>query len=187
MKLIISKQVKRLIGIVLVVCLAIVALFNVVGYLLNCKYISVVAAVAQADKYEVRNELLLHAMDHVGVCTPETAIQVWADGMKSRNGAMQYSVMGSDLKKEYLSQLEQYNQYWVTGMSSPWVVSYKVINKTQMGDTRYVFQLSFSTATSAGPAGDFNAKVTVDRQDNFWQITKIAADKGLYPYMGWIQ
>lgn len=186
MKLIISRQGKKLIGIVLATCLIIVALFNVVGYFLSCKYISVIAAVAQADKYEVRNDLLLRAMDHVGVCTPEAAIQVWVEGMESRNGAMQYSIMSSGLKKEYLSQLEQYNQYWVTGMSSPWIADYK-ITKTQAGDTQYVFQIAFSTETSAGPAEALNAEVTVDRQDDFWQITKIAADKGLGPYMGWIQ
>lgn len=187
MKLIVSKQVKRLIGLVLVVCLVIVALFNVVGYFLNCKYISVVTAVAQADKYEVRNDLLLQAMDYVGACTPEAAIQVWVTGMEGRNGAMQYSVMSPDLKKEYLSHLEQYNPYWVTGMSSPWIVSYEITSKTQTGDTQYVFKLSFPTASSAGPARNLNAEVTVDRQDDFWRITKIAADKGLGPYMGWIQ
>lgn len=187
MKLMISKQVKRLTGIVIAVCLVIVTLFNVVGYFLNCKYISVAAAVAQADRYEVRNELLLHAMDSVGVCTPEDAIRVWAEGMKSRNGAMQYSVMGSELKKEYLKQLDQYNQYWVTGMSSPWIDGCQITDKTQTGSTQYVFQLSFSTVTSTGPAGDYHAEVTVDRQNGLWQITKIAADQGLYPYMGLTQ
>ena len=186
MKLIVSKQGKKLIGLMLIVCLVIVALFNMVGYFLNCKYISVAAAVVQADKYEVRNDLLLHAMDKLGVCTPNAAIQVWVEGMESRNGAMQYSVMSSDLKKEYLNQLERYNQYWVTGMSSPWIVNYKITKKTQTGDTQYVFLLSFPTATSAGPAQDLNAEVTVERQNDFWQITKIAADKGLGPYMGWI-
>ena len=187
MKRIVSKQVKKLIVLMLVVCLIIVALFNVAGYFLNCKYISVVAAVAQADKYEVRNGLLLHTMDKLGVCTPDAAIQVWVEGMENRNGAMQYAVMSSDLKKEYLSQLNRYNQYWVTGMSSPWIVSYKITSKTQTGDTQYVFLLSLPTATSAGPAEKLRAKVTVERQNDFWQITKIAADKGLGPYMGWIQ
>lgn len=170
----------------LVVCLVIVALFNVVGYVLNCKYISVAAAVEQADKYEVRNGLLLRAVDELGVCTPEAAIQVWAKGMKSRNGAMQYSVMGSDLKRKYLRQLERYNQYWVTGMSSPWIVSYKIASKKQAGNTQYVFLLTFPTATSAGPAKDLHAKVTVKRHDDFWQIARIVADKGLSPYMGWL-
>lgn len=187
MKLMLSGQVKKRIGILLAVCLVIMTLFNVVGYFLNCKYISVAAAVAQADKYEVRNELLLHAMDSVGVCTPEDAVRVLAEGMKSRNGAMQYSVMGPELKKEYLKQLTQYNPYWVTGMSSPWIDGCKITDRTQAGSTRYVFQLSFSTATSAGPAGDYHAEATVDRQGDFWQITKITAEKGLYPYLGLIQ
>lgn len=184
MKLVFSKHVKKLIGIMASVCLLIVVLFNVIGYFFNCKYISVAAAVAQADKYEVRSELLLHAMDHVGVCTPQAAIQVWVEGMKSRNGAMQYSVMDEKLKKVYMKQLEQYNPYWVTGVSSPWIDSYKITNQKQAGNEQYLFQLSLSTATSTGFAGTYKAQVVVNCNDGFWQITKITADKGLYPYMG---
>lgn len=184
MKLVFSKHGKKLIVSMAAVCLLIVVLFNGIGYFFNCKYISVPAAVAQANKYEVRTELLLSAIDHVGVCTPQAAIQVWVDGMKSRNGAMQYSVMDEKLKKEYLKQLEQYNQYWVTGVSSPWIESYQIINQTQLGNEQYLFQLTLSTATSTGFAGAYKAQVTVNRNDGFWQITKITADNGLYPYMG---
>lgn len=184
MKLVFSKHVKKLIGIMAAICLLIVVLINVIGYVFNCKYISVVAAVAQADKYEVRSELLLDAMDHVGVCTPQAAIQVWAEGMKSRNGAMQYSVMDEKLKKVYMKQLEQYNQYWVTGVSSPWIESYQITNQKQVRNEQYLFQLSLSTETSTGFAGAYKAQVAVNRNDGFWQITKITADKGLYPYMG---
>lgn len=185
-KLILSRQVKKLIGIVLAACLIIMTLFNVVGYFLNCRYISVAAAVEQAGKYEVRNELLMRAMDYVGACSPEAAVQVWVEGMKHRNGAIQYSVMGPELKKEYLTRLEQYNPYWVTGMSSPWVDSCQITDKTQTESMQYVFQLSFSTMTSGGPAETYHAEVTVNRQDDFWQITKIEADQGLYPYMGYL-
>lgn len=184
MKLVFSKHTKRFMGMVAVLCLIILALVNIVGYVFNCKYISVAAAVVQADKYEVRSDLLMHAMDYVGVCTSDAAIQVWVEGMKSRNGAMQYSVMDAKLKKEYVKQLEQYNQYWVTGMSSPWIYSYKITGKTKIGSAQYRYQLLLSTITSAGPAGDYKAEVVVDQNGDFWQITKITADKELYAYMG---
>lgn len=184
MKLLFSKQVKRFVGLVIVVCLLVAALFNAAGYFLHCKYISVAAAVAEVDQYEVRTRLLMDAMDRVGVCAPEAAAVVWADGLKSRSGAMQYSVMDSKLKKEYVKQLDQYNPNWVTGMSSPWIESYKITNQTQTGSDQYSIRLSFSTATSGGPAGDYNAALTVVKDGDFWRITKISADVGLHPYMG---
>ncbi|WP_444659891.1 hypothetical protein ACRQV7_06500 [Caproiciproducens sp. R2] len=184
MKLFFSKQVKRFVGLVIVVCLLVAALFNAAGYFFHCKYISVAAAVAEVDQYEVRTRLLMDAMDRVGVCAPESAAVVWADGLKSRSGAMQYSVMDSKLKKEYVKQLDQYNPNWVTGMSSPWIESYKITNQTQTGSDQYSIRLSFSTATSGGPAGDYNAALTVVKDGDFWRITKISADVGLHPYMG---
>ncbi|MCI1964616.1 MAG: hypothetical protein LKJ17_00545 [Oscillospiraceae bacterium] len=186
MKLIFAKQAKKRIGIVIIVCLIIATFFNVVGYLLGCKYISVAAAVVQADKYEVRNTLLLRAMNQLGACTPQAAIQVWVEGMESRNGAMQYSVMGSGLKKEYLNQVEQYNQYWVTGMSSPQIDSYKIIKTEQKNEHCCVFTLTLFTGMSFGPTGDYNAVLTITKDGDYWRITEISADKGLYPYMGLI-
>ncbi|MGX8702406.1 hypothetical protein [Caproiciproducens sp.] len=184
MKLLFSKQVKRFVGLVIVVCLVIAALFNAAGYFFHCKYISVAAAVAEVDQYEVRTGLLMDAMDRVGVCAPEAAAAVWADGLKGRSGAMQYSVMDSRLKKEYVQQLDQYNPNWVTGVSSPWIESYKITGQTQTGSGQYEIRLSFSTVTSGGPAGDYHAALTVVRDGGFWRITKISADEGLHPYMG---
>ena len=42
----------------------------------------------------------------------------------------------------------------------------------------------FSTKTSAGPAGDYNATITVEKEGDYWRITKINADKELYVYTG---
>lgn len=169
---------------VLVVCLLLAVVLNTAGYFLGCKYISVAAAMVEVDKYEVRSRLLLDAVDGLGVCTPEAAAKVWAEGLQKRNGAMQYSVMGSSLKKEYLKQLGQYNANWVTGVSSPWITGYKITSQTQTDSSQSVIGLSFSTATSSGPAGDYHADLTIAKDGDFWRIIKISAEEGLRPYMG---
>lgn len=184
MKMVLSGQVKGVIRVVIVICLLVVALFNVVGYYFNCKYISVFAAVAEVDKYEVRNELLMDAMNQVGVNNPESAAKVWANGLKARSAALQYSVLGTKLRQEYAKQLDENYPNWVTGMSSPWVDSYKITDVSAAGDDRYAIKVSFSTATSAGPAGDYNALLIVAREGDFWRIADISADKELYPYIG---
>lgn len=187
MKLVFSKKVKSFIGIVIGICFLMIAVFNVVGYVFDCKYISVVAAIAEVDKYEVRSRLLMDAMNQVGVCTPDDAAEVWANGLKTRSAALQYSVLGTELKQEYAKQLDKNFPNWVTGMSSPWVASSKIVSISATGTDQYAIQLAFSTATSTGPAGDYNAVLIVMKDGKFWRITDISADKGLYPYIGLIE
>lgn len=183
-KMVFSGRVKRLIGIVIGICLLIVALFNVIGYFFDCKYISVAAAVAQVDKYEVRSRLLMDAMDQVGVGTPEDAAVVWANGLETRSAALQYSVMGTELKKEYAKQLDKNYPNWVTGVSSPWISAYKITNIETIGVNQYAVRLTLSTATSSGPYADYNAVLIVVLEGDFWRITNISADPGLSAYMG---
>lgn len=97
MKFIVSKGVRRLIFIAAAACLLIIAAIDVIGYVFDCKYISVLAAVSDESKYEVRSRLLMEAMDRVGVCSPEEAAKVWAQGLQMRSAAMQYSVMDKAL------------------------------------------------------------------------------------------
>lgn len=158
-------------------------LINLIGLLLDCRYISVFAAAEDAQTYEVRSRLLMEAMDYVGVCTPENAALVWAKGLKMRSGALQYSVMSHELKKEYAGKLEKTAPNWVTGLSSPWIDSYRIISVETKGNYR-IIKLQISTSTSTGPAGDYPAVLTVSPEDGFWRIKDITADSALYPYTG---
>jgi hypothetical protein len=159
------------------------ALLNFAGYIFNIKYISVVKAVSEVNKYEVRSELLMQAMDCVGVCCPEDAAKVWAQGLMKRSAAIQYSTMSIKLKEEYAKELEYTFPNWVTGVSSPWISGYE-IKSSQQTDNSYIYYLILSTATSAGPAGNYNAVLIVAKENNFWRIINIKTDKELYPYTG---
>jgi len=136
------------------------------------------------NKFEVRNKLLLEALDYVGVCSAEKALDVWSEGLKQRSGALQMSVMSPKLRKKYISKLEEFNEFWVTGISSPYVESYKILNTKTPDDKTKVFEVLYQTATSTGPAQELKATVTVTNNEDLWQITKIDMEKGLYPYAG---
>lgn len=184
MKKWIPKISKKSVCMFIVAFIVLTLLLNLIGYLFHFKYISVFEAVSVGNQYEIKSRLLMEAMDDVGVCDPESAAEIWANGLKNRSAAAQYSVMSKQLKDEYAKQLETTFPNWVTGMSSPWVDSYAVCDKRELDKDTYIYYLKFSTATSTGPAGDYNAVLTIANMGRFWQIVALSTDKGLYPYTG---
>jgi len=182
MRLVISKSIKRLSLAIACALLLALALVNAVGYIFGIKYLSVFAAVAEAGKYEVRADLLMRAMDSVGACSPEAAAGVWAKGLIERSAALQYAAMNAALKREYARQLETCAPNWVTGVSSPWVEGYEIKKVESPGENRRIVRMRFSTVSSTGPAGVYDAALTLEREGEFWRISAISADDGLYPY-----
>lgn len=70
-----------------------------------------------------RQVKLLH--EAVAPATPREAVEKWAEGVKERNGALQYAVLSPELKEQNLSGYESWG--WVTGASSPWIEHYIII------------------------------------------------------------
>lgn len=165
------------------VFLAAAFVINIAGYIFDCRYLSVFATAGAADKYEVRSRLLSEAMDDVGVCSAGDAALVWAKGLYIRSGALQYSVMSKELKREYEKRLEKNAPNWVTGVSSPWIEDYSIESIRDL-DGRSIVTIVFSTLSSTGPAGELRAKLCIAREGAFWRIEYIDAEKGLSPYMG---
>jgi len=157
---------------------------NLAGALAGNKHISITEAVAQANRYEIRSLLLTEAMDAVGVCRPEDAATVWAEGLKRRSGAYQYAVLGKKLRAQFSASWEKNYPNWVTGLSSPWVESYEIVSRTEIGKSLYLYELKLSLATSAGPAGSYPALLTLSMENGFWRIIALTVDPALNPYIG---
>ena len=134
------------------------------------------------DDCDVKSLLLLQAIDEVGSCNPEAAARTWASGLEKRSAALQYVVMSKELKGKYFGQLKKASPNWVTGVSSQWVNSYEITSVEHMGDKTSIFTLKFLLATSTGPAGEYSAVLTIEKQGDYWRIVKISADEQLYPY-----
>lgn len=165
-------------------CLLTLILLNAIGYFTRCSYISVFAAFAQVGDSDTQSRLLMEAMDMVGVSTPEEAANVWATGLIRRSAAMQYAVMTSALRQEYERVLEDTAPNWVTGVSSPFVESFYILNKESPNENERIIELLFSTATSTGPAGSHLARLSLVQEGEFWRIAKITTDNALCPYTG---
>jgi hypothetical protein len=116
--------------------------------------------------WERRIELLESAL---APASADEAVNDWAEAVKNRNGAVQYSLLSPELKKR---TLEAYRgMSWVTGVSSPWVDSYQISEGVPSDDGSVVYDVTFALKTSSGDAGTGTVKVTVGQQDGNWPIT----------------
>ncbi len=138
------------------------------------------------DIYPIQNKLLKDAMDYVGVCEPNKAVEVWSEGLRQRNGAMQYSIMTKALKDIYAKDLEKSFPNWVTGVSSPWVDGYKIFNVERVSDVAEIFHLKYTTATSAGEFEPFFVTLKVVKDGEFWRISSVIGDEASTAYTGFV-
>lgn len=140
-------------------------------------------AVMETDD-AVKVRLLMEAMDDVGICSPEQAVDVWVRGMTERSAAMQYAVMDDSLRRDYAKSLEKTAPNWVTGISSPWVCGYGVGQVVETAQGHQLYTVSVMTKTSDGPAEEYLAVLALHEKDGFWRIGGICADDGLAVYTG---
>lgn len=116
----------------------------------------------------LRNEIAPQSSDE--------AVQAWAKAVKNRNGAVQYALASPSLQNKTLKTFEELN--WVTGVSSPWVESYKISDTVKTGADQQSYDVSFQLMTSTSSAGGGTVKVTIDQTDNKWVITGLQSVNG---------
>lgn len=187
MKFVFTQRAKRYALVFVCLFMFLTLIINVIGYFFNWEYVSILSARAEINKYEIRSRLLMEAMSEIGVYIPEKTVEVWVNGLKKRNAAMQYSVMTQKLKDKYAKQLEETAPNWVTGQSSPWIESYKIIKVERLDESNYRFHITISTMTSTGPAGEYSAILTVTREGYYWRISMLSLEEGLYAFTGFKQ
>lgn len=146
---------------------------------------SVQSALAQRPgRYEARVNMLMQAMDYVGPATAQDAASLWATGLEKRSAAIQYAALSAALRKEYAAAWEKTAPWWVTGMSSPWIGGFTVNRMDDEAPDRPAFALRFFTYTGTGAFKAYDATVVTAREDGFWRVVNISADKDLDAYTG---
>jgi hypothetical protein len=100
--------------------------------------------------------------------TSEGTIQLWANAVKDRNGALQYALFTKESKVGLKKSLEAF--HWVSGASSPWVESFKIISNKENKDKSLTVVVEFELATSTGFAGVDRAKLTLVKIGEQWFI-----------------
>lgn len=127
-------------------------------------------------QFEARSSLFENFGDIYEPATPDEVANLWALGVKKRNGAFQYLVLSKQLKEEFKVEAEKNGRLgWVTGFSSPWVEDYK-ITKEKINDLTWKYNIVFNITTSTPIEEKWNATLTVEKQDNLWRIINITKD-----------
>lgn len=103
--------------------------------------------------------------------TPDEVVDRWAKGVKARNGVEQFVTLNEKLKTEFKKTYAD-RQSWVTGVSSPWVESYK-ISKKKVNDSEWDYTITFTTKTSNPGYYYYTAQMTVGKENNKWRIIKL--------------
>jgi hypothetical protein len=130
-------------------------------------------AFAQEEAKQNQLEEQLRMLEQAIVpTTPEETIQTWAKSVQLRNGALQYALGTQGLKEGLKTSLEQF--HWVTGASSPWVETYKVVNKEEKRDESIEYVVEFDLVTSSGKAGKDQAVLSLIKHGDQWLIRGIS-------------
>ncbi|MGL5316540.1 MAG: hypothetical protein ACRC92_25005 [Peptostreptococcaceae bacterium] len=162
----------------------IILLLTIITLVLGAKYISANEnTIGKKDnkvyiqQLEEQNKLLLEALDNFGARSKDEAVQIYAEGVKTRSGPLQYSVMCKEQKEEFMKELKENKNYsWVTGFSSPWVREYKVIYDKKNPDNSYTVTLKFYWETSSGPFNESDTTLTLKEDNGIWCITDIQSE-----------
>jgi hypothetical protein len=109
-----------------------------------------------------------------GAPNAKRAVELWLQGLKKRQGALQYAVMDEKLKKQFREHLDQVGgPTWATGVSSPWISRTKIVTETKINDHRTSFVVEVSFKTANGDAGKDRAPLSVQEEKNGWYIAGI--------------
>lgn len=126
---------------------------------------------AQQNKLEERLRMLEQA---IVPTTPEETVNTWAKAVQIRNGALQYALGTQDVKESLKMTLEHY--HWVTGGSSPWVETYKIVSMEEVNQIEKKYIIEFGLVTSTGFFKKDRAVIGVIKQGNQWFISSIAPE-----------
>lgn len=138
----------------------------------------------QIESLEGTISLLKDALNELGAASPNDAVNIWAKGIKTRNGYLQYYISCDKMKKQFLEELSKSEHIsWVTGYSSPWVSSYDIVNIEKVNPLEYKYTIRFNWATSSGPYDSTKITVTTSKISNNWCISHIQWNDGSKKYI----
>lgn len=128
------------------------------------------------------NQQVLQLEQAIAPPSPQLAVETWARGIKTRNGALQFAVLSPSMRRTHESAFVAAN--WVTGGSSPWVDRYQIMSKKQQDETWW-FEIEYHLMTSSGSFGTETQQLAVsyfplteDRMEG-WYITSFTPVPGL--------
>lgn len=123
---------------------------------------------SKADACDMRIQLLEQAL------APKDALSAaesWAEGVKTRNGALEFAVMSPELREEKYTYFSDLN--WVTGTSSPWIESYEITEVTNINDEIFRYEVIFNYTDSTGYEFSERKFITVKKFEDNWFVSSM--------------
>ncbi|MFJ8236124.1 hypothetical protein ACIQ34_10295 [Ureibacillus sp. NPDC094379] len=102
---------------------------------------------------------------------PEETVNRFGEAVKTRNGALQYALFTNEARVGLTQEFQ--HSHWVTGVSSPWAESYKIISQKEIDKKTKEFKITFDLYTSTGFAGKDTALLTLEEMNDRWYITSL--------------
>lgn len=119
------------------------------------------------------------ALDNFGASSVEQAVEVWAEGVASRNGLTQYSVMSAELGEKYLEILGDSVQLASTGATvDSWYVS-EVIEEDGVTAAKLLFTISDGSESVAAMA-----QLDLIEEGEYVAIESLTVEAPLYGFCG---
>jgi hypothetical protein len=106
-----------------------------------------------------------------GALSPTSSLEAatqWAKAAETRNGALRYAISSPDLKKKLFTKYKAMN--WVIGVSSPWVKSYKIIQKKEINSKINNYDLDYVLTDLTGMKYPANENISVKKYDDKWFV-----------------
>ena len=119
---------------------------------------SVKPAISNSYQAELELQRISLLEKHLTPQTAQETVLTWAKGVQTRNGALQFALLSPELQTKMKADYLAMN--WVTGVSSPWVESYKITRKIQQ-DEGWEFEIEYQMMTSTGSAGTETERIQV--------------------------
>lgn len=103
---------------------------------------------------------------------PQSAVTSFAEGVKTRNGALQFAMLSPELREAQKKDFDGFN--WCTGVSSPWVSEYKIGDEQEGEDDTRTYAVTFTYTDSAPESFVVTENITVKKNEEHWFVSAIS-------------
>ncbi|MDL2288739.1 hypothetical protein LJC32_05115 [Oscillospiraceae bacterium OttesenSCG-928-F05] len=123
------------------------------------------------------------ALEYYGAPSADRAVSIWAEGVRLKNGATQYSVMSAELREVYAGLLEDAGKGWV--FETPGGIdSYLVTGVVENDDGSVTVELNFVVDDLSGDTQNAQAKLLLEAEGDYVVISGIESSALLDPFTG---
>lgn len=107
--------------------------------------------------------------------SPDEVAELWAKGVKQRNGIIQYLALSKSLKEDLKKIIEKQDKNsWITGAANTEIKDY-TITKENLNKSTWKYKIDFKTTLGTN---EQNATLIIGKEDSKWRVIDIEKNFG---------